>query len=271
MPATWFTKNARREGKAVRLVRVLSQRGLASRRTAEEWIRAGRVSVNGRPVSNPQLGVHPELDTVLVDPSSPSPGPTAPSTIPPAPSTQHPAPAVFWILHKPAGCLTAVRDPQGRRTVYDFLPKGLPWMAPVGRLDADSSGLLLFTNATAVSAALRDPARAIPKVYEVTVRGPFPPERLKEFDRAIPLGGGEVARPARVRRLDRAAEGDRLELTLTEGKKREVRRMMKRLGFEVVRLHRVVFGPIRLGDLKEGNARVLNDAEIEALTQALRR
>lgn len=299
MAEAWFTKNARQGGKSIRLARLLSQRGFASRRVAEEWIRAGRVRVNGRAVTNPQLGVHPELDEIAADPpagaravSSPSaPGaalrPPAPSearkgrveALPPCPGRGPEGPGrgiapvvpAWWMLNKPAGCLTAARDPEGRKTVYDFLPKELPWMAPVGRLDFDSSGLLLFTNETAVAAALRDPGRGIPKVYEVVVRGGFPRGRLRDFDRVVPLGRGEAARPARARLLGRDPAGSRLELTLTEGKKREVRRMLRTLGFEVVRLRRTAFGPVRLGDLAEGTARPLEAVEIESVRGAVGR
>ncbi|MBI5369493.1 MAG: rRNA pseudouridine synthase [Planctomycetes bacterium] len=248
----WFTKSARRaDGDSLRLARVISKYGLLSRRLALDAVAAGRVTVNGKVVTNGGLRVSPESDRILLDGRE-----IARAT----PET--------WMLNKPAGVLTTARDPQGRKTVYDLLPeearKG--WLFPVGRLDNDSAGLLLFTNDTPLGQALTGPEHHVPKTYRVKVAGPEPD--LTPFQKGMTLDEGEVTRPAVVRLVRAGERSSTFDLVLTEGKNRQIRRMCGILGLEIELLVRTHLGPLALGELKPGAARRLTEAEVAGLRQA---
>ena len=228
-----------------RLQKYLARAGVASRRKAEELIRSGRVTVDGRVA---RLGERvPEGAEVRVDGT-----PVAP-----------PGPPVVIAFHKPRGYTTTRSDPHAERTVYELLPE-IPGLVPVGRLDRDSEGLLLFTTWGELAHRLAHPRFQIPKVYRAySRRGPPPPRLLKRLERGI-IDDGErlFAKKARP------APGGAV-LTLTEGKKREVRRMMRAIGYPVERLVRVKFGPVRLGGLAPGRWKKLDEKELAELARAV--
>lgn len=231
-----------------RLQKLLAAAGLASRRHAEAWLRAGRVSVNGVPAT---LGgsADPERDEIRVDGRR-----------------LKIEPLRYWLLHKPAGILTSTRDPAGRTTVLALVPERSVRLYPVGRLDRDTEGLLLLTNDGATAQALLHPSLGNEREYEVTVRGVPTPETLAGLARGIRLEDGLTARAhvGRVRR-DAARGTTSFALTLREGRKRQIRRSLAALGHPVERLQRVRMGPLRLGALRVGEARRLRPEEERAL------
>jgi 23S rRNA pseudouridine2605 synthase len=232
-----------RPGRRVQLHRALSKLGWGSRTQAWDWVRAGQVRVDGRVVTDPLAWV--DLDRQTVTRSG---------------TDAVPARTLALALHKPRGVVTTRRDERGRRTVYDLLPPGLPWVFPAGRLDADSEGLLILTNHSALSVALTDPDHKVPKTYHVTVAGRPPPEALAALRAGVDLADGRT-RPAGVRVLREGAKTTELEVVLTEGRNRQVRRMAAAVGHRVRRLVRVAVGGLALGDLAPGACRVLGAAE----------
>jgi pseudouridine synthase len=170
-------------------------------------------------------------------------------------------------LHKPVGYITSRGDPGGRPTVYDLLGDVGRWVFPVGRLDRDSSGLLIMTNDHRLGQRLTDPGAHLPKAYHARVRGVPGATALEVLRGGAPLGRGEVSRPAEVRLLGSARGGTWLEIVLTEGKNRQVRRMCAGLGHEVLDLVRVRVGGLELGDLAPREWRRLGPAEIQRLLQ----
>jgi len=222
----------------VSLARALSKLGLCSRTEAARWIAAGRVEVDGRAARDPDLRVDPARSRIRVDGA--------------------PARAegkVYLMMNKPRGVLTTREDPEGRPTVYGLLKdSGLPWVAPVGRLDQASEGLLLFTNDTRWADSLTDPARHVPKTYHVQVAGLPGPEELARL-RAGVREGGESLAALEVRVLRAGTKNCWLEIVLDEGRNRQIRRMLDALGYETMRLIRVAIGPLTLGDLPKGAVR----------------
>jgi 23S rRNA pseudouridine2605 synthase len=231
----------------VQLHRALSKLGLASRTQAWAWIEAGEVEVEGRVVTDPLTWV--DLDRQRITRA----GQEAAA-----------APPIVLALHKPRGFVTTRADERGRRTVYDLVPPGLPWVFPAGRLDADSEGLLVLTNDSQLAVQLTDPARHVPKTYHVTVPGDPPAETLEQLRQGIDYGEGPT-RPAGVRRLGRRGGAAVVEMVLTEGRNRQVRRMWAAVGHRVRRLVRVAIGAYRLGDLPPGACRTLDAAAIRQL------
>lgn len=238
-------------GKVVeeRLQKLIARAGVTSRRRAEELIVQGRVQVNGLVVTELGAKADPEKDTITVDGRE-------------LPSPQR----EYYLLHKPRGYVTTVRDPQGRPTVIDLVPA---WtrLFPVGRLDLDSEGLLLLTNDGELAYLLTHPRFEVEKVYEVWVRGHPTPKDLEALRRGVLLEDGP-ARAAQVEMLGNWQKGARLAVTMYEGRKREVRRLFGTLGFEVKRLIRRRLGPIELGDLPVGHARRLTPQEVANLYRA---
>lgn len=232
----------------IRLQKFLANAGIASRRKAEALISAGRVCVNGRIATEPGTKVDPSTDTVQVD----------------GKPIENAAPK--WIaLNKPRGYVSTRDDPQGRRTIYDLLPRELHSLFYVGRLDYESEGLMLLTNAGDAAHKLLHPSFQVPRVYDVIVRGNVEDATLALLTRGVPLEDG-IAKAASARRLPpRRAGESRIRLELREGKKREVRRMMRAAGHEVRRLKRISYGPIELGGLEAGKWRELTDAELALL------
>ncbi len=229
----------------VSLERALSKLGLASRTEARSLIREGRVVVDGRPVTDPLQPVVPERVRLEID-GRPAVRP-APRTI---------------LLHKPRGVVTTRSDPEGRPTVYTCL-EGLEadHLIPIGRLDAATSGLLLLTNDTRLAAWITDPLNAVPRVYLVTVRGELSDATARRLEIGIEDAGEHLsARTVTVRK--RSRRETHLVLELTEGKNREIRRLLAAVGHEVTRLKRVSFGGLELGDLQSGRWREVTEQEL---------
>jgi 23S rRNA pseudouridine2605 synthase len=226
----------------VRLAKYLAHSGVASRRAAEKLITGGRVSVGGHVVRDPARDVD-ESSAVAVDGA-----PIAPE------------PRELYALHKPVGVVSTARDPGGNPTVVELVPSERR-LYPVGRLDQDSSGLILLTNDGELANLLTHPRYGVPKTYRVTVTpSPVPDDALTRLRDGLELDDGPTA-PADVRRLGR----ETLEITLREGRNRQVRRMIEAVGHRVAALERTAFGPLRLAGLEPGESRRLTEDEMEAL------
>lgn len=236
----------------VRLQRYLARAGVASRRGAEGIIAAGRVAVNGVTVQEPGTRVDPDADVVAVDGR-----------------TVVPAPVRWLVFHKPSGFVCTRRDPQKRRTVYDLLPAGAESLFTVGRLDIDTEGLLLLTNDGDTANRLLHPRYRLRRVYDAEVRGTVSAATVGRLERGVELEDGP-ARASNVQRRKTANGRTRLRLTLREGRKREVRRMLEAVGHPVLRLRRIRFGPVALGRLPRGASRELTESEARALEAVAR-
>ena len=241
-----------------RLQKILSAAGVSSRRAAERLILEGRVSVNGRTVTELGTKAHPESDEIRVD----------------GRRIKAPARRLYILLNKPRGYITSRSDPQQRPTVVDLLREhGIPdYVFPVGRLDYDSEGLLLLTSDGDLAAHLTHPRHAVPREYEVQVRGIPDRHDLERLQRGIVMDGRRTA-PAQVRLLRglEKSAGDQalLSLIIHEGRNRQVRKMCDAIGHPVVRLRRVRIGPIADDRLKSGRFRELTPAEVAALKKAV--
>jgi len=234
----------------VSLARALSKLGVCSRKEAARWIEAGRVRVGGRLVLSPRRRIDLRRDPVSVDRRT----------------LRRPAERVVIALHKPVGLITSRVDPGGRPTVYERLGEVGRWVFPVGRLDRDSAGLLLFTNDHRLGHRLADPAHRVPKTYHARVTGVPTEEALRALREGVDIGDGAVTRPARVCTLGAARGGSTwLEVVLTEGRNRQVRRMCRAVGHEVRELKRVRIGGLSLGDLAPGEWRRLEGGEVAEL------
>lgn len=230
----------------MRLAKYLAAAGVASRRASEGIVRAGRVTINGEPVMDPARDVT-GVEAVAVDGE-----PLAPAQ-----------PRVVYAVNKPVGVVSTASDPQGRPTVVSLVPDEVR-LYPVGRLDADTTGLILLTNDGPLAHRLTHPSFEVTKTYRATVANPPVAEpALRALRTGIELEDGVTA-PATVNRLAL----DVLELTIHEGRKRQVRRMCQAVGHPVKRLERVAFGPLLLGRLRPGSYRRLTAAEVESLTCA---
>jgi 23S rRNA pseudouridine2605 synthase len=232
----------------VRLQKLISSAGFGSRRGAEEVLRAGRVTVNGKAAT---LGdsADPQRDRIAVEGE---------------PLEREKA--AYWMLHKPAGVVTTVRDPERRRTVLDLLPKDLRHLYPVGRLDYDSTGLVLMTNDGALTHALLHPSLGSEREYRVIVRGALTDKARAALEHGVVLEEGRTA-PGRVEHVTVAPDGSTtaFHLTLVEGRNRQIRRSLLALRHPVKKLCRVRTGPLQLGALRSGAARPLLPEEIRAL------
>lgn len=231
----------------VPLVRALSKLGLASRTQTAEWIAAGRLSVNGQICRDAGQPVVPERDRFALDG---------------APLAQ--AERTCIALHKPRGYVTTRSDEHGRRTVFDLLPDSLQHLHAVGRLDMQTSGLLLLTNDTRLSSYLTDPANAVPREYVISVDGRISAATLQQVLMGVEDAGELLSASAvRVRKL--SGRESHLFVTLHEGRNRELRRLFKAVGHEVNKLKRLVFGSVALGELNSGKYRILDAAEVARL------
>jgi 23S rRNA pseudouridine2605 synthase len=233
---------------AITLDRVLSRMGLASRAATREAILAGRLKVNGRVVRDPECWVEPRRDTIQLDGRR-----------------LKPARRAYFLLYKPKGVITSHGDPARRKTVYDLLEENGRWLFPVGRLDKDTSGLLLLTNDTEFADFVTRPASGVPKTYRVKTNGLMSDETIAQLAAGVEMERGDWARPQSVRRIEDRGHYTWLEVVLTEGKNREVRRMIEAVGFKVLKLVRTGIGPLTLAGLEVGKWRELNPAEIQAL------
>lgn len=228
----------------MRLAKFLAHGGVASRRKAEEIIAKGVVTVGGEVVTDPARDVEAG-DDVRVNGQ------------PVAAEARE-----VWAVNKPEGVVSTAREPGGRPAVVELVETEAR-LYPVGRLDADSTGLLLLTNDGELANRLTHPRYEVPKTYRARLRKPIGDREVEQLRGGVELEDGPTA-PAKVKRM-----GDReIEITLREGRNRQVRRMLEAVGNEVVALRRVSFGPLRLGDLKEGGARRLSDDEIARLREA---
>ncbi|MBQ5335509.1 MAG: rRNA pseudouridine synthase [Oscillospiraceae bacterium] len=239
----------------IRIQKLLSDAGFCSRRKAEALIAAGKVRLNGRPVRLGDKAAKTDLITVngeRVD-------------IPKR--TAH----RYIMLNKPRGYVTTLSDEQGRRCVTDLLTDIPERVYPIGRLDRNSEGLLLFTNDGAFANGIMHPSREVSKTYRVTVRPPVSEEQLALMSAGVKLDDGVVTAPANI--VTQTIEPERVVLLVTihEGKKREVRRMCDAVGLEVARLRRISIGPVKLGMLKPGQWRDLTTEEVRALRTAIGR
>ena len=261
----------------VRLQKALADAGIGARRDCEEMITAGRVKVNGRVVQELPCFVDPRRDVVQVD--------EARVDLPDVVADAAPARAyVYYLINKPKGVITTTRDPEGRRNVLDLLPpqvRHAERLYPVGRRDADSTGLLLITNDGDLAYQLTHPKFGVPKEYRVNCVGLATDEQIQKLKQGMylitPTGTGtkssKRASMESVRILKRLVDrsrGDRtlLSITLREGQNREIRRMLARVGLKVRDLERVAIGPLRAPDLKQGQAKLLGKRDVEKLRAA---
>lgn len=235
------------------LERVLSKAGIGSRSEARRWIGAGRVRINGRVEGDPNRWIDLERDTITFDDK-----PLAT------------AGKIYLLLHKPAGFLTTYRDPEGRKTIFDLLTERDRYLFPVGRLDRDTSGLLILTNDTAFTELLTNPAYHVPKTYRVTTSRQLNDEALDRLREGLELRDGPT-RPAVVERVRDLDGGTILDITITEGRNRQVRRMVEAVDADVLELVRIAIGPIALEGLESGGTRPLAPDEVRTLEQLARR
>jgi len=233
---------------SVRLNKFLADRGVASRRASDRLIEDGRVRINGRVVTELGTQVEEQRDKISVD-GKPVGG-----------RERH----VYYVLNKPVGVITTLKDPEGRRTVRDMLPRGAR-VYPVGRLDADTSGLLLLTNDGELAHRLMHPRYGVAKVYRVRLAREPRPEQLRRLSGGVRFDRDKVSGPARARRIDPGFDAIMIELVVHEGRFRQVRKMCESVGLEVTGLHRVGYGPIRLGPLARGMFRELSAEEVAKL------
>lgn len=222
-----------------RLQKYMAHAGIASRRKSEDIIQQGRVKVNGRSVTSPGTKIDPVKDEVEVDGEV---------------ITREEK--VYIILNKPTGYVTTVSDPHNRKTVLDLIENLEQRIYPVGRLDYDSSGLLLLTNDGQLTYKLTHPSHEIEKTYRVTVRSRIKDLELKKLEKGVKLEDGLTA-PARVKLLSRREQKTVFNITIHEGRNRQIRRMTKYLGYEVQELKRIAIGNLQLNNLKEGEYRFL--------------
>jgi len=231
-----------------RLQKLIAEAGIASRRAAEQLISEGRVTVNHRVVTSLGSKADKAKDLIAVD----------------GKILRFTANKRYIMLHKPVGYITSVHDERGRRTVMDLLKNVDERVYPVGRLDYDSSGLLLMTNDGELTNQLLHPSQEVGKTYLAEVEGIITREKLNMLKRGIRLEDGMTA-PAEVRPLRSDKENSRIEITIHEGRNRQVRRMFDALGHPVIRLKRIKLGPLSIGDLQAGSWRELTVEEINSL------
>jgi 23S rRNA pseudouridine2605 synthase len=235
----------------VRLQKFLAEAGVASRRAAEQIILDGRVKVNGQPVRLLGTKVEPGRDTVTVD--------GQPVRV---------KRKLYVALHKPVGCVCSRQDERGRPTIHDLLPKEWQNLHSVGRLDFDSEGLIFLTNDGQFALCLTHPRYGVSKKYVATVEGKVEQASLEQFLRGV-WNAGEKLQARAVRLVSSSRAQSVVELELSEGKNREVRRMFESLGLTVKRLQRTQIGKIKLGELRPGRWRVLTETEIRTLLQKI--
>ena len=214
--------------------RLLSKLGIASRGTSQEWVRAGRVQVNGRVIRDPATWVLWPKDSLSVDDQP-----------------IHDSAKRFLLFHKPKGVITTHSDEKDRKTIFDVLPTDLGYMHAVGRLDQATSGLLLLTNDSTLSSYLTDPAHKVMRTYLVSVRGEFTETQAKEATVGV-VEEDERLQCHTVKIQKSSGRESHLEVVLVQGKNREIRRLFMALGHEVTRLRRIQYGPFKLEDLPPG-------------------
>lgn len=237
----------------MRLNRFLSVSGVTSRRKGEVYIRAGRVMVNGEVVTDPALDIVPEKDRVLLD----------------GRPLEVSGEKRYYLLNKPVGVVVSVGDTHGRKTVLDLLGNGVGRVFPVGRLDADTSGALLLTDDGDLAYRLTHPSFGVDKVYRAVVRGKVTGDDVRRIAEGIMLDDGPTA-PALMTVLKKSDTVSTVELTLHQGRKRQVRRMLDSLGHRVFALERISFGGLATEGLSPGEYRSLTFKEVEYLQQVIK-
>jgi 23S rRNA pseudouridine2605 synthase len=236
-------------GKQVQRVnRIIASAGLTSRRNADNWIKSGRVTVNGLVVKEPGVRALWGVDRIEVD------GREIPE----------PSQRIYLMLNKPFGYICSLSDPQGRPLVTDLLEDIPQRVYPVGRLDFDTMGLLLLTNDGRWAYHLTHPRYKVPRTYKVTVNGRITDQAMNRLRRGIRLGDGPAG-PAKLRPVSLEERQSVIRITITQGKSRQVRRMLEAVGYEVIHLIRTGFGGLRLGDLKVGEYRHLESHEVASM------
>jgi 23S rRNA pseudouridine2605 synthase len=237
----------------IRLQKLIASTGLASRRKAEQIIAEGRVTVNGSVVREMGTKVDPDQDHVKVD----------------GRHLKAAQPFVYLMLNKPKKVMSTLEDPGGRPTIKDFLHGVSIRVFPVGRLDFDSEGLMLLTNHGALAQALLHPRYEVPKTYLVKIKGVLTDEEIKQLEKGLLLEDGRTG-PAKVKKIRKAEQNSWVEITIHEGRKHQVKRMLDAVGHPVLKLQRVRLGPLQLGDLSPGEYRFLTDREANALREVVR-
>jgi len=235
-------------GRKKTLDRVISQAGIGSRKEARQWIGAGRVSVDGKKIQTPDEWVDPERQRVTLDGKP-----------------LRAAKKIYLLLYKPKGYVTTYKDPDGRATVYDLLKDVPEKVFSAGRLDLDSTGLLIFTNDGEFADRITSPDSHVPKTYLVKASILLSDDQLDQLRRGVALADGRT-RPAEVKRIRDSGRYTFFEITITEGRNRQVRRMVETLGAKVLKLVRTEIGSIRIGELQIGKYRPLTEQEIRELT-----
>lgn len=241
--------------KGVRLQKLLAHAGIASRRQAEQMILEGQVTINGKVVTVLGTRVQPEDKVAVQGKRVAVPAETL----------------VYYILHKPTGVITSAKDPQGRKTVVDLLREVPQRVYPVGRLDYDTSGILLMTNDGELANRLMHPRYGVEKTYRVGVKEKLTGEAINQLRKGVVLEDGKTA-PAKVREVSRFGEGSLylVDITIHEGRNRQVRRMFAKVGYPVLTLQRIRFGPLELTSrLSPGEYRALSEGEVQELRRAV--
>lgn len=229
-----------------RLNKYLASTGAASRRSADKLISQGRVRVNGKTVTELGVSVNEKNDTVMVD------------DIIVRPVSDY----SYLMFYKPKGCITTASDEKGRKTIYDYLSDlNIPHLFSVGRLDYDTEGMLLLTNDGELAHKLTHPSFEVPKTYSVKVKGEMPEHKLAQLRKGV-LVDGELTKRCKVKLLEYKDGESKLNITITEGKNRQVRKMFEAVEREVIFLKRIAVGELRLGGLSRGGYRYLNEDEI---------
>lgn len=227
--------------------RVLSKAGLGSRTEARKWIGAGRVKVNGTVVQTPDHWVDPARDRVTLDDQ-------------PVREQEK----IYLLLYKPKGYITTYKDPDGRPTVYDLIPDVKQFVGTVGRLDQDTTGLLILTNDTQFADRVMSPEHKIPKTYLVKASTLLSEQQLDRLRQGVELSDG-LTKPAIVKRIRDGAKYSFVEITITEGRNRQVRRMLEAVDSKVLKLVRTGIGPLQIGGLEIGKYRELTESEVREL------
>jgi 23S rRNA pseudouridine2605 synthase len=234
------------------LARAMSKSGYCSRTRAVALIREGKVTLNGKITRDPEAPVTLERDRIQVEGTA-----------------LQAARPLYLIMNKPRGIITTASDEKGRPTVYSLLPEGMPWLGPVGRLDKASEGLILLTNDSAWAARISDPQSHVAKTYHVQVGSRCDDDLLRKLSHGVRDKEYGILRAASASFLRGGEKNSWLEIVLTEGRNRQIRRMFEALGIEVLRLIRVAIGPVPLGTLAKGQCRSLTGEEKSLLDQVL--
>jgi 23S rRNA pseudouridine2605 synthase len=234
-----------------RLQKIIAEMGIASRRKAEEIIIEGRVTVNGK-VAEIGMKADPRRDHIKVD----------------GKLLTKPEKKVYYVFNKPRGVMTSMSDPEGRPTVKEFFRGIKQRVFPVGRLDFDSEGLLLLTNDGDFAHAILHPSKKIPKTYLVKVKGVLEDEELEKLRKGIKIDGKMTA-PARVKKLKKTESNSWIEMTISEGRKRQIRKMLERVGHQVIRLMRIRINGLEMGPLEPGSYRKLTTDEMHIMMKEI--